>query len=122
MQRVRLIDESTVLVNQYPKNKAYEDFNYTLNGCLSNAGLRYIDFPYYSWKNDDPYDANGCYINFLEIGNYIFLPQFSDPEDPVAFDRLRIVFKEREIIKIDCRELSKLGGILNCASWNILKH
>lgn len=118
---VRFIDEDTVLVNQYPKDKTYEDFAYSLRWSLRNAGLNYVEFPYTAWQNKDRNDATGCYINFLEIGNYIFYPVFADYSDQLALIQLQNVFKDRKFIEIDCRDLAKLGGVLNCATWNILK-
>ncbi len=73
---LRFIDENTVLVNQYPKNKDYEQFGYNLRSGLRNAGLHYVEFPYSAWQNKDANDATGCYINFLEIDRYIFYPTF----------------------------------------------
>jgi hypothetical protein len=118
-EEIRFIDPDTVLVNEYPKNKTYEDFAYSLRWSLRNAGLHYVEFPYNSWQNEDENDATGCYINFLEIGNYIFYPVFADHSDQMALIKLKKVFKDRQIIDIDCRDLAKLGGILNCATWNI---
>jgi len=117
---VRFIDEDSVLVNQYPKNKAYEDFAYSLRASLRKAGLHCIEFPYTSWQNGDANDATGCYINFLETGKYIFYPVFTDYNDQLALRKLQSVFKDREFTEIDCRELAKFGGVLNCATWNIL--
>ena len=116
---VRFIDEETVLVNSYPKNKTYEDFAYSLRWSLRNAGLHYVEFPYTSWMNEDENDASGCYINFLEVGNYIFYPVFADQNDQLALIQLQKVFKDRNFIDIDCRDLAKFGGVLNCATWNI---
>lgn len=118
---VRFIDEETVLINQYPSGKIYQDFGYAFRWSLRNAGLNYIELPYTSWQNEDENDATGCYINFLEVGKTIFYPVFAQHADQLALIQLRQVFKDREIIDIDCRELAKLGGVLNCASWNILK-
>lgn len=118
---VRFIDEETVLINQYPNNRIYQDFGFALRWSLRNAGLNYIELPYTSWQNDDKYDATGCYINFLEVGKIIFYPVFAQHTDQLALIQLRNVFKDREIIDIDCCELAKRGGVLNCASWNILK-
>jgi len=119
---VRFIDEDTVLVNQYPINQGYQDFGYSLRWSLRNAGLHYVEFPYTSWQNGDENDATGCYINFLEIGNYIFYPVFAQHADQLALIQLQNVFKDREIIDIDCREIAKRGGVLNCATWNILRN
>jgi len=118
---IRFIDEETVLINSYPKDKTYEDFAYSLRWSLRNAGLHYVEFPYTSWKNEDENDASGCYINFLEVGNYIFYPVFADHSDQLALIQLQKVFKDRHFIDIDCRDLAKFGGVLNCATWNILR-
>lgn len=119
---VRFIDEETVVINQYPTIKAYQDFGYAFRWSLRNAGLHYVELPYTSWQNRDGNDATGCYINFLEVGKTIFYPVFAQHEDQLAFIQLRNAFKDREIIDIDCRELAKRGGVLNCATWNILKN
>lgn len=119
---VRFIDEETVLINQYPNNKTYQDFGYSLRWSLRNAGLHYVELPYTSWLNEDENDATGCYINFLEVGKYILYPVFAQHDDQLALIQFQQAFKVREIIDIDCRNLAKLGGVLNCASWNILKN
>ena len=116
---VRFANENTVLVNQYPKNKVYLEFDYALRCGLMKAGLGIIDLPYISWQNRDSIDATGCYINFLEIGNCIFYPVYMQLSDQIAAIVLRNAFSNRELIGIDCRELAKLGGVLNCATWNI---
>jgi len=118
---VLFINESTVLVNQYPNNKTYQDYGYALRSSLSNAGLQYVDMPYTSWENVDENDATGCYINFLEDGKYIFYPVFANHNDQLALIQLKHVFKNRVLIDIDCRTLAKRGGVLNCATWNTLK-
>ena len=119
---VRFIDEETVLINQYPNNKTYQDFGYCLRWSLRNAGLHYVELPYTSWQNEDENDATGCYINFLEVGKYIFYPVFAQHADQLALIQFQHVFKDREIIDINCQGLAKRGGVLNCASWNILKN
>jgi agmatine deiminase len=118
---VRFVNENTVLVNRYPKNKTYEDFSYSLKGSLLNAGLNIKDLPYTSWQNENPNDATGCYINFLEVGKYNIYPVFAQLTDQITEIVLKDVFGDRELIDIDCQDLAKLGGVLNCATWNILK-
>ena len=118
---VRFVNEHTVLVNQYPKNKKYDQFSMDLRSCLRNAGLYCIEFPYTSWQNIDPNGATGCYINFLEVGIYIFYPVYNSDNDNLALSILKDNFSDRELIAIDCTELAKFGGVLNCATWNIQK-
>ena len=118
---VRFIDENTVLVNHYPETKKYQIFADNLRSALRNAGLKCVAFPYTAWQNADANDATGCYINFLEIDKYIFIPAFGICGDELAASQLKGVFIDREIIIIDCSELAKSGGVLNCATWNMLQ-
>ena len=119
---VRFINDNKVLINYYPKiNKQYAEFYNSLIACLWNAGLDFIELPYTSWENKDDNDATGCYINFLEVGNKIFCPVWKSHSDKIAMKVFQSVFNDREIIDIDCTELSKHGGVLNCATWNIKK-
>lgn len=118
---VRFIDETTVFVNKYPDIRPYKDFGVNLRWSLKNAGLDYVDCPYTSWNNKYEDDATGCYMNFLEIGNYIFFPVFRLYEDMVADIQFQHAFPDRRLVGIDCSELAKHGGVLNCITWNILK-
>jgi len=118
---VRFIDDETVLINQYPSSKQYSEFTCSFRWSLRNCGLDCIEVPYTSWQNTSLYDATGCYINYLEVGNCIFYPAFAKFEDQLAEMIFQNVFADRELIAIDCRELGKLGGVLNCVTWNIAK-
>ncbi|WP_416438863.1 agmatine deiminase family protein [Phnomibacter sp. MR] len=116
---VRFLDEDTVLVNNYPDIGTYRDFGLALRWSIHNAGLHCRTFPYYAWKNKDAYDATGCYLNYLEIGPYIFMPLFGTYEDMEADIAYQDVFGGRKIIGIICPELAKRGGVLNCATWRV---
>ena len=118
---IRFIDENTALLNEYPYDKKYLVYFESIYAALRNAGLDICPIPYTSWKNKSSNDATGCYINFLEIGRYIFCPAYGQPEDQWAMIQLKEVFRDREIIDIQCAQLAKYGGVLNCATWNILK-
>jgi agmatine deiminase len=64
--------------------------------------------------------AFGNYINFLRLGNKIFLPQYNIPEDLDAVNVLKRNFKYLEIIPVcldGIKELSFEGGVLNCITW-----
>jgi agmatine deiminase len=116
---VRFINDDTVIINKYPNNKVYQDFGLSLRWSIKNAGLDYVEMPYDSWMNKNAIDATGSYINFLEINDYIFYPSYGKPNDQWALIQLQKVFTGRSLIPIDCNELSILGGVLNCATWNI---
>jgi len=119
---VRWVNEHRVLVNTYPDhNEALESFGYLLRACLRNAGIEMIELPYYPWQNKSDLDATGCYINYLEVGYFIFYPTYHTPRDAQVHEILTQTFKEKIITGIDCRELAPAGGVLNCITWNIYK-
>ena len=113
---LKFINENTVMLNVYPDDKTYEVFFESIYAALRNAGLDIYAMPYTSWKNKSSNDANGCYINFLEIGNFIFCPVYGLYEDQVAIIELQHCFPDRKIIGIECTELAAFGGVLNCAT------
>lgn len=62
-------------------------------------------------------EAVGCYINFLKAEGLLLLPQFGIKADILALDACREIFPGQTIEPVDCRELAKGGGVLNCISW-----
>lgn len=63
---------------------------------------------------------NWGYINFLQVGERLFVPQFGIQEDSQALEQLGGYFPGCEIIPIfGCESLAKDGGVLNCVTWNV---
>ncbi|MBQ3944814.1 MAG: agmatine deiminase family protein [Alphaproteobacteria bacterium] len=60
-----------------------------------------------------------AYINFLQIGNLIFVPQLGLEEDHQAMEQISKTLKNHEVIGIPALEAVRRGGALNCISWNI---
>ena len=124
---VRFFDENTVLVNNYAASGEYsKSFIDKFYGALAAHGLNIIQVPYY-FTNDKTPDgmpsAEGTYINYLQVGNKIFLPQFGNSQkDNEAFALFERLFG-KNVIPVYCLDLAKNGGgVLNCATWNIHRH
>ncbi len=109
----------------------------------------HFDIKTLDYKVEKPHPHNWCYINFLQVGNKIFIPQLtayreattaSDmtksiiidglaktvtgkviEEDAQALEQFRRLMPDKEIIPISCPQIVKKGGALNCISWNIKK-
>ncbi len=64
-------------------------------------------------------DLNWAYINFLQVGNNIFMPSFNIEEDTIACQYIHDAFPNCEIHQIEMTEIAKEGGALHCISWNI---
>lgn len=59
------------------------------------------------------------YINFLQVGNLILVPQLGLEEDKQALEQIGNTLPDFEVVGIPSLEAVKKGGALNCISWNI---
>lgn len=119
---VRFFDEHTVVANDYSKIDVSQGFKDRFYGSLAGAGLDVLLVPYnpVDFKVDGLCVALGCYINFLQVENKIFLPTFDDPaNDDLAIHRFCEIFGVAIIIPVPSKDLSMSGGVLNCCSWEI---
>jgi agmatine deiminase len=117
---MRFVDENRLFVNDFIKESP--SWKARLARALRNQGLEIITFPYVYTEERNQYDeltAKGCYINFLQVGNLIVLPQFGFPGDAMAVKVTRKYFPDCTIETIDCNAIAHEGGVLNCISWCI---
>jgi agmatine deiminase len=116
---VRFVDEKTLLVNDY--SKVDPAFGKRLATALK--GFELIPLPYVATGEvfDGIDSAEGVYINFLCTVGTLFLPTFGWDEDRLTCDVIRQVFPALDIAPIRADKLSKYGGVVNCATWNIFK-
>jgi agmatine deiminase len=117
---VRFLDNNTVLINDYSNDKP--EFQRAFKIALDNADLDYIEIPYNPYGNKTLGQANGVYINFLQMQNTVIIPTFGIKEDEIAVRQFEQLFKGQNIPTIDSNELADNGGILNCVTWNIRKN
>ena len=116
---VRFIDEETVLVNDLSKEQpAYQE---AFKKSLRCKGLRWVTMPYNPYLNRSNLQANGIYINYLQMRNLIVLPVFGLHEDDLAFRLMEQIFSGYHIEALDCNAIADHGGVLNCISWNVLE-
>lgn len=120
---LRFVDEGCVIMNDYSSLR--DDVR--LYGQVVEERLKAHDIldislmPYSPTFRNGPDgfpDAVGCYINFLKVENLLVLPQFGIPADAAAIARCEEVFSGYAIETIDCSELARAGGVLNCISWS----
>ncbi len=107
---VRFVDENTVVTNAPLSPYGFET---KVKKSLQNYGFNVIDFPYFDSKGDS---AVGCYLNFLETEQAIFLPVFDVETDNIALDTAKSLF-DKTIIPVNINEIAIKGGLLNCISW-----
>ena len=107
---VRFVDENTVIGNASCYLFGLEAH---IKVALRNHGIEVIDFSYLDSKGDS---AVGCYLNFLETEQAIFLPVFGVDMDSEAVETAKNIFN-KTIIPVNINEIAKDGGVLNCISW-----
>jgi agmatine deiminase len=123
---LRFVDENILILGDYPdgypKGKAYLEsvYNQLKKELQENTKIiRLInDVPLSSGKSFP--SAQGNYINYLEIGDFIFLPNYYSGLDKINSDILKQNLKNKIVINVDIPEiigLSSEGGVLNCISW-----
>ena len=117
---VRFINEDTVMINDY-SNEKKEWFKRAFEIAIHNTGLNYDTLPYAVEDNETNMQANGDYINYLQMQNCIIVPTFNKNSDEAAVSKLEEIFAGQTIKTIDCNEIANDGGVLNCISWNITK-
>jgi agmatine deiminase len=113
---VRFIDEETVLVNDYAKvDPAFGD---RLVKVLRRHGLAIEFIPYFHerrFKDGIP-SAVGCFTNFLRTEKVVVAPIYGHKLDAAALKKLEVVFPGISVVPLDCTNLAREGGVLNCIS------
>lgn len=109
---VRFVDENTVIGNRTKNNNFFER---KIKSILSENKIDVIDFPYFSSSG---ISAVGCYLNYLETENIIFIPEFNRKSDIEALYTAKDIFS-KQIYTVNITPIAKNGGVLNCISWEM---
>ena len=97
----------------------YADFD----KCIADKYLRilekYFDVTTLKYNVKRMHKRSWSYINFLQIGTLVLVPQLGIPEDEQALEQISSALPDCEIVGIPALEAVSRGGALNCLSWNI---
>lgn len=63
--------------------------------------------------------SSWAYINFLQIGKLVLVPQLGIQEDEQALEQISNALPDCEVVGIPAKEAVRRGGALNCISWNV---
>jgi agmatine deiminase len=116
---VRFIDENTVVINDYSREKEW--FHRAFEIAIHNTKLEYITIPYNVYDNISNDQANGDYINYLQMEDIVIIPTFGIKEDEEVVRQFEAIFSGQTIVTINSNEVANDGGVLNCITWNIKK-
>ncbi len=117
---VRFYNEKTLLIAC--RANEYLFWQKSVDRFVRRYGFDVIDVPsfIYSERGVPSYHAIGCYINFLQAGNCIAVPQFNCPgnRDEEALALFTKLYPEATVFGIPSFEIAREGGVLNCVTWN----
>lgn len=116
---IRFVDEKTIIINDYSREKEW--FRRAFDIAIHNTGLDYIKIPYNVYNNNSNYQANGDYVNYLQMEKTVIVPTFGITEDDEAVKQLTNIFSGYNIVTVESNEIANDGGVLNCITWNIRK-
>lgn len=118
---VRFIDDKTVLVNGYFQHYSNEFKKQFFNEFIKHK----IDCKFLTYDVKKEHKNNWAYINFIQTENILLVPKFGIEEDNQALEQIKSCFpeyaKNNRVVQINCSEIIKGGGALNCISWNVYK-
>jgi agmatine deiminase len=117
---VRFINRNKIIGNN--RSAEYKCWTKEINKILKNHNIEYIDIPFYSKKDKkNPYNAEGCYVNYLEVKNLIIIPIFEKnlEIEKEVYSVFKDVFNNRIIETLNFYDIGLEGGLLNCCTWTI---
>ena len=109
---VRYMGDSNVLLNNYCDfDKALrKKLLAALNPHFNVTELHYGTHTGQSW----------AYLNFLHVGQHIFVPMPGDKSGETAFNQIAKAYPQCHCHPVpDCKTIVNNGGALNCTTWNI---
>ena len=110
---VRFIDDRKVLLNNYI------NFDKSLRSQIINVLQNKFEIIELEYSVPKLSSHSWAYINYLQVGKFILLPALGIPEDKQAYEQFSTIFSDYQIEQVNVSEIVKLGGALNCISWNI---
>ena len=106
----RFLDDRTVLCNRPLSSCGFEQ---KVKRSVRDYGLDAVDFPFVPTGG---VSAVGCYLNYLETEQAVFLPVFGLKQDGEAVSAAKRLFP-KPVIPVMIPHIAAEGGCLNCISW-----
>jgi agmatine/peptidylarginine deiminase len=113
------LNHNTVAISKYPDTANKKDLKYLeevkaiVQKQVSNI-IEINENPSYE-ENNEFESARGLYVNFLSLGNKIFMPSFEDSD--IEKQNIDLLSKYGKVYPIPSQELAVFGGLLHCISF-----
>ena len=96
----------------------YEDFSLYYYRRFRKALEEHFEVIPLTYNVKRKHQRSWAYINFLQIGSLVLVPQLGMPEDEQALEQISNALPDCEVVGIPALEAVRRGGALNCISWN----
>ena len=110
---IHYLGDNRVLMTNYP------DFDQALARDYLRILEKHFDVTTLKYDVNITDKYSWSYINFLQVGHLVLVPQLGIPEDEQALEQISAVMPACEVVGIPALEAVRRGGALNCISWNI---
>ena len=97
----------------------YADFDAAKANKILKILEKYVEVIPLMYKVKRKHERSWAYINFLQIGNLILVPQLGIPEDEQALQQIMDAMPRCKMIGVPALDAVRKGGALNCISWNV---
>ena len=97
----------------------YADFDKGIADEYLRILEKYFEVTILKYNVKRKHERSWSYINFLQIGTLVLVPQLGIPEDEQALEQISSALPDCEIVGIPALQAVSRGGALNCISWNI---
>ena len=97
----------------------YGDFSPYYYNRFRKALEKHFEIILLKYTAKRPHARSWAYINFMQVGNLVLVPQLGLEEDKQALEQIANALPDCEVVGIPALEAVRRGGALNCISWNI---
>lgn len=105
---IHYLDDNRVLITNYV------DFDKTFAQDFLRILEKHFDVITLKYNVKRKHERSWSYINFLQVGNLILVPQLGIPEDEQALEQISKALPNCEVVGIPALEAVRRGGALKC--------
>ena len=110
---VHYIGENRVLMTNYA------DFDPDMARRFMNVLKKYVEVIPLTYNVQRKHQRSWAYINYLQIGKLVLVPQLGISEDEQALRQIKEALPRCDVFGVPALEAVRKGGALNCVSWNV---
>ena len=97
----------------------YGDFDKSFAQDFLRILEKHFDVKTLKYNVEKADENSWAYINYLQVGNLVLVPQLRIPEDDQALQQIAEAMPQCKVVEVPALEAVRKGGALNCISWNI---